>query len=150
MAPCFNDIYINIGMSLVGVHGQSLCMHNIYAVGEDYGETVDVQTRLSLHCAQMLHAAHIHVILQELHILDAGCGTGNYTKALLDAGLGHVTMFDASSGMLQKARDKVSAELSAGRVVDINEGRLPTLPYPDSKFDAVIFSLVNHILTTSV
>ncbi|XP_052815403.1 malonyl-[acyl-carrier protein] O-methyltransferase-like [Mya arenaria] len=84
--------------------------------------------------------------LKDIHVLDAGCGTGNYSSALLERGLGQVTMIDASSGMLQQARDKLGHALADGRVKQMLEVKLPELPFPDKTFDAVMFNLVLHHL----
>jgi ubiquinone/menaquinone biosynthesis C-methylase UbiE len=43
--------------------------------------------------------------------LDAGCGTGNYALALAQVGF-HVTGIDYAAGMLARAQDKVTDELS--------------------------------------
>ncbi|XP_052788418.1 demethylmenaquinone methyltransferase-like isoform X1 [Mya arenaria] len=88
--------------------------------------------------------------LSELHVLDAGCGTGNYARDLLDHGCGHVTLLDASPGMLEKARAKVADYIESGRVKDIVEAKLPKIPFPDGTFDAVMFNLVLHHLNTGV
>ena len=45
--------------------------------------------------------------LFQVVLLEAGCGTGNYSLGLLENGIGSVTMIDGSKGMLQKAEEKV-------------------------------------------
>lgn len=45
------------------------------------------------------------VPLHEQHLLDMGCGTGNYVSKLVDK-VGSVAMQDFSEGMLDKARAK--------------------------------------------
>lgn len=49
-------------------------------------------------------------------VFDAGAGTGNVTRALLDAGAAHVVAVDLSSNMLGHARRKLAADVAAGRV----------------------------------
>lgn len=81
-----------------------------------------------------------------MHVLDAGCGTGNYSKALLDKGVGRVTMIDGSEGMLSKAKRKMEPYCKGGSVVDIKLHKLPSLPFEDGQFDAVMFNHVLHHL----
>ncbi|MGW2026676.1 class I SAM-dependent methyltransferase [Streptomyces decoyicus] len=73
-------------------------------------------------------------------ILDAGCGSGPLSAALLDRGA-IVSGFDASAGMLELARRRLgeSADL---QVADLGS----PLPYPDDTFDDVVASLVLHYL----
>ncbi|XP_045196957.2 ubiquinone/menaquinone biosynthesis C-methyltransferase UbiE-like [Mercenaria mercenaria] len=83
---------------------------------------------------------------EDLNVLDAGCGTGNYTKALIEIGVGQISLLDASSGMLEKARAKLSGYMSRGIVRDIVEAKMPPIPFPDDSFDAVMFNVVlNHL-----
>lgn len=72
-------------------------------------------------------------------VLDAGTGTGS--TALLAAhrvgNSGHVTLFDASPGMLEVARKKAEAEHLLDRV-DFKSGDMLALPFADASFDAVL------------
>jgi len=83
---------------------------------------------------------------EEVVLLDAGCGTGNYSLGLLVNGIGSVTMVDGSEGMLQKAKEKV--QKFGSRVKEIKQHFLPTLPYPDSSFDVITLMEVAHHLDT--
>lgn len=74
-----------------------------------------------------------------MHILDAACGPGFYTKELLDRGA-TVTAFDASRAMIDLARGS-----AAGRAERIDRAVLgEPLPYPDDAFDAVVCALAIH------
>lgn len=84
--------------------------------------------------------------LKDLHVLDAGCGTGNYAKALIEYGVGNLTLLDASPGMLEKAKVKLADEIKSGKVKDVVEATMPPMPFPDATFDAVMFNLVLHHL----
>ncbi|HEX6930822.1 MAG TPA: class I SAM-dependent methyltransferase [Streptosporangiaceae bacterium] len=76
-----------------------------------------------------------------LHVLDAACGPGLYTKELLDRGA-TVTAFDASQTMVDLAKANADA---AGRAVRIDRAVLgDPLPYPDSAFDAIVCALAIH------
>lgn len=75
-------------------------------------------------------------------ILELGCGSGALWRAVLDrlpAGW-QITLSDASEGMVEEARQAVSAraEQFAFQVVDAQQ-----IPFPDGSFDAVI---ANHML----
>lgn len=89
---------------------------------------------------------HCRKPLKDIHVLDAGCGTGNYTKALLDYGIGSITMLDASAGMLEKAKVKLAAAIASGQVREVVHMSMPPLPFPDTSFDAVMFNMVLHHL----
>ena len=74
-------------------------------------------------------------------ILEVGCGTGNYTKILLEKGY-EVTAIDISGNMLEIAREKCACKLIKGdiRSVSINE-----------KFDTCIamFAVMGYITENS-
>ncbi|MFH1418829.1 MAG: class I SAM-dependent methyltransferase [Planctomycetota bacterium] len=74
-------------------------------------------------------------------IADVACGTGRHTLWLAQAGAA-VHAFDASAGMIEKAREKL-----AGRDVRFAEHALPApLPVADGTFDVVLFALVaDHV-----
>jgi malonyl-CoA O-methyltransferase len=74
-------------------------------------------------------------------ILEIGCGTGKNTTFLAQIGT-HVSAIDFSAGMIEKAREKVSADHVTFAVADI------TRPWPekDQSFDLVVCNLVlEHI-----
>jgi arsenite methyltransferase len=71
-------------------------------------------------------------------VLDVGCGAG--TDTLVAAQMvepdGRVTGIDMTPEMLAKAR-RAAAEMGAGNV-DLVEGEVEQLPFPDESFDVVI------------
>lgn len=68
-------------------------------------------------------------------VLDAGCGTGNFSIALGGAGY-RVLGFDLSTEMLKRAKEKTKANEIP---VHFQQGSLTErLPYKDNTFDAVI------------
>jgi ubiquinone/menaquinone biosynthesis C-methylase UbiE len=85
---------------------------------------------------------HIVDIVRERHVnsdewvLDAGCGTGNYAIALAKSGF-HVIGTDFAAGMLSKAREKVTDDLSgyiSFQQADLNS----PLEFPEARFDHII------------
>jgi len=83
---------------------------------------------------------------EEINLLDAGCGTGNYSAGFLQNGIGKLTMFDGSEGMLECAKKKVKGH--EDKINEIKQHILPSLPYPDESFDAIAFMQVIHHLDT--
>lgn len=84
------------------------------------------------------------VPLRDMHVLDAGCGTGSYSAALV-ATVGSVTAIDLNAGMLAVARGKLGEALVRGRV-RLARGALERLPCPDGAFDGAIVNQVLHHL----
>ena len=82
--------------------------------------------------------------LDRLTLLDAGCGTGNYTRALVDLGC-RVEAVDLNSGMLQVAQQKLAAEVAVGQV-RFQEASIEDLPFDDGSIDAVVINQVLHHL----
>lgn len=76
-----------------------------------------------------------------LRIADVGCGTGRHTLWLADAGA-RVDAFDASDGMMARARSKL-----ARHGVRFHAHTLPEpLPAADATYDVVLLALVaDHI-----
>ena len=75
-------------------------------------------------------------------MLDAGCGTGNYAKALIEFGVGKITLLDASKDMLEVAKEKLKDEIDKGVIDKVVEDKMPPLPFEDASFDVVLYSLV--------
>ena len=71
--------------------------------------------------------------------LDLGCGTGE-TTATLAPFVGRVIAVDASTEMLQEARQRVTG---AGNV-DLRRGDLESLPIDDHRLDIALVTLVLH------
>lgn len=67
-------------------------------------------------------------------VLDAGCGTGIYSIELARKGA-LVTAIDASSEMLERARDKAG---KAGVVIDFIKADILKLPFSDGSFDLAL------------
>src|SRR5262249_21257317 len=79
------------------------------------------------------------------HVLDVGCGAGNYTLKLLE----HLpnldaTLIDLSQPMLDRAKERVS-RATAGYVTTIR-GDIREVELPDGEFDIVLAAAVLHPL----
>ena len=82
--------------------------------------------------------------LAQQHLLDAGCGTGNYARALL-AHVGRISAVDMNEPMLERARGKLAAEHRHGRI-DFHRATIDALPFEDAVFDGVMVNQVLHHL----
>lgn len=82
--------------------------------------------------------------LSEIVLLDAGCGTGNYARALISR-VGWIEAVDINPGMLEKARAKLSAEASQGRI-NFHQAPIDALPLGNESVDGVTVNQVLHHL----
>jgi ubiquinone/menaquinone biosynthesis C-methylase UbiE len=82
--------------------------------------------------------------LSKLEVLDAGCGTGSYAKAIAHR-VGQISAVDISLGMLQRARAKLWQEEVAERI-QFHENSVTELPFEDNSFDAAMVNQVAHHL----
>ena len=82
--------------------------------------------------------------LAQQYLLDAGCGTGNYSMALLPQ-VGRISAVDMNDSMLGYARDKLADECARGRI-DFHRASIDSLPFADSVFDGIIVNQVLHHL----
>ncbi len=85
--------------------------------------------------------------LHELVVLDAGCGTGAYTHAIVER-VGRVAAIDMSRGMVEMARAKLRDQAVAARVGFL-QGSIAALPFAAESFDAVMINQVLHHLDDS-
>ncbi len=82
--------------------------------------------------------------LGELTVLDAGCGTGAYSQAIVER-VGRVEALDMSRGMLDEAGAKL-ADAAARERIGFHQGAITDLPFGDESFDAVMINQVLHHL----
>lgn len=85
---------------------------------------------------QIVEILKAQQVVPDEWVLDAGCGTGDLTLALAEAGF-QVIGADYAEGMLVRARAKVTGELADSisfQQVDLNR----RLHFPDARFDHVI------------
>ncbi len=83
--------------------------------------------------AELDRAASALQLQPGMHLLDAGCGTGQWAVGFASRGC-QVTAIDLAPEMLRRAR--ANAE-EAGVEIAFREGDLSTLPDPDATYDAI-------------
>src|SRR5262245_40818206 len=108
----------------------------------DTGQSATVDAPLALALvAEAAAAATPHA----RHVLDVGCGAGNYTLKLLEL-LPNLdaTLIDLSQPMLNRARERVS-RATAGRVTNI-QGDIRKIELDEERFDIVLAAAVLHHL----
>ncbi len=111
---------------------------NYATVSKSYDETrVPIGTDILRRC---LAAAGMP--LSEIRLLDAGCGTGAYSRAMLPH-VSHIDAVDLNEGMLAVARSKLAGDEAAGRIA-FHQGSIDALPFEDESFDAAMINQVLH------
>ena len=108
----------------------------------DTGQTSTIDARLSLELIAQAAAA---TNPQAGSLLDAGCGAGNYTLKLLESLPGlEVTLLDLSRPMLDRARDRIAKQTSAG--ITAMQGDIREAPLGESRFDLIVSGGALHHL----
>lgn len=106
--------------------------------GVDYGRAAQAYARhRGVHPGVIGELIAAGAIGPETHLLDAGCGTGNYARALRGETGCRVSGVEPSREMREIARSAVAWEMLA-------EGRAERLPFPDATFDLLITTDVIH------
>ncbi len=98
-----------------------------------------VGTEVSVGCF-----AHAPVPLDQMVVLDAGCGTGNYSQAMLGY-VGRIEAVDMNPGMLEVAAQKLAGARDEGRI-SFQSAQIDELPFEDEHFDGVMINQVLHHL----
>src|SRR5919112_419875 len=107
---------------------------------ENYDKTREpVGTEISVGCL-----AHGPVPLDQMVVLDAGCGTGNYAQVMLHY-VGQIEAVDLNLGMLEVASQKLSGPQAGGRI-SFHSARIDELPFEDATLDGVMINQVLHHL----
>ena len=83
--------------------------------------------------------------LDQMLILDAGCGTGSYSEALLPHVL-RIEAVDASGSMVEEASRKLENEIRGERV-SVRTAEVGSLPFDDGHFDGIMINQVLHHLS---
>ena len=79
------------------------------------------------------------------HVLDIGCGAGNYTLKLLERLPDiNVTLIDLSKPMLDRALQRIGA-VSNGNITAL-QGDIRAIPLPDRHYDIILAAAVFHHL----
>jgi tRNA (cmo5U34)-methyltransferase len=96
-------------------------------------------------CLELVAQAAAAATPNAKHILDVGCGAGNYVLRLLQ-NLPNInaTLVDLSLPMLERARERVSAA-TAGKVITL-QGDIRELQWEKSTFDVIVAASVLHHL----
>lgn len=81
--------------------------------------------------------------------LDAGCGPGYMTKALLDRKY-KTTAFDASPEMLRLTRELVSVSANNDYLAELVEGDIENMPFSSDQFDLIASAGVIEYLQNDI
>ena len=113
---------------------------------EDYSATADSydRTRYAIGYELIVGMATASGVIDAGVLLDAGCGTGNYTAALAPY-FSHIEAVDMNPEMLNVAREKLAQHVSSGKV-RFHQSFLDVLPMPSDSVDAAMLNQVLHHL----
>ena len=108
----------------------------------EIGQTTTIDSPLMLELVTQAAAA---TNPQATHVLDVGCGAGNYTLKLLQSLPDlDVTLVDLSQPMLARAAKRIAA-VSGGSIQAL-QGDIRDLEFPPAQFDIILAAAVLHHL----
>eukprot|EP00736_Rhodelphis_marinus_P010832 Rmarinus@m.2644 len=110
---------------------------------ENYSETSQTYDNTRQPCAYEVTLgllANLDTPLASVHMLDIGCGTGNYMEPFVGK-VGRISGLDLNIGMLEQAKAKLGdkVELHHGSMIDLSR-------FPENSFDAVTMNQCIHHL----
>jgi len=82
--------------------------------------------------------------LDQMVVLDAGCGTGSYSEVLVNH-VKRIEAVDLNPGMIEVAKHKLANAQSQGKIA-LQTSAIDTLPFEDQTFDGVMINQVLHHL----
>jgi tRNA (cmo5U34)-methyltransferase len=108
----------------------------------DIGQTTTIDSPLMM---ELVTQAAATTNPKATHILDVGCGAGNYTLKMLQSlpNLG-VTLVDLSKPMLDRASERIAA-VSGCSILTL-QGDIRDLEFPTTQFDIILAAAVLHHL----
>lgn len=108
----------------------------------DTGQVSTIDATISL---ELITEAAKRIVPDARHLLDIGCGAGNYSLMMLSKVPGlSCTLVDLSKPMLDKAQERVSAQ-TPGRV-EIIQGDIRDVALEKEQFDIILAGAVLHHL----
>jgi len=108
----------------------------------EVGQTSTIDSPLMM---ELVTQAAVATNPQATHLLDVGCGAGNYTLKLLQFLPNvNVTLVDLSQPMLERATERISA-VSKG-AIRIFQSDIRDLELPAAQFDIILAAAVLHHL----
>ncbi len=108
------------------------------------GQSASIDSPLMLELVAEAAAA---ITPRAAHVLDVGCGAGNYTLKLLQRLPDlDVTLIDLSRPMIDRAQERVSAQ-TTGRIFPI-QGDIREIDLGADGFDVIVAAMVLHHLRT--
>ena len=106
------------------------------------GQTTTVD---AVHALELISQAASLTTPDARHVLDVGCGAGNYTLKLLQRMNDlDVTLVDLSKPMLDRARERIS-EVSKGEITTL-QGDIRELDIGEERYDIILAAAVLHHL----
>jgi tRNA (cmo5U34)-methyltransferase len=108
----------------------------------DTGQISTIDAKITL---DLITEAVVRLVPDAEHLLDIGCGAGNYTLMMLSKiKTLRCTLVDLSKPMLDKALERISVESSLA--VDMIQGDIREISLPEDHFDIILAGAVLHHL----